>query len=138
MAEVLGRYSKAGRVADRITWLRAAVTRSGPRPDSEPEWRPRALSRRLSADQLERMREEYRQGEGCTVLARRYGVSENALLTQLKRTGVVLREPGRKVTVENVIEMQRLREQGWTYQAIADRFGITRVAVSQRLIAKRR
>jgi len=132
LAEVLGRYSKTAQVAERITRIPEARAKSGPRHDHELEWRPHALWRRLSREQLESLAQEYLQGEGSTVLARRYGVSENAVLGQLKREGVALRKPG-KLTAEDVGEMQRLRDHGWTYRDIGNRFGVTRVAVSRRL-----
>ena len=59
-------------------------------------------------------------------------VLENAVLAQLRRAGVELRAAG-KVTADDVEEMRRLRRVGWTYQAIGDEFGVTRVAVTRRL-----
>ena len=41
------------------------------------------------------MVDDYRSGEGSTVLARRYAVSENGVLAFVKRSGVRLRPPGR-------------------------------------------
>jgi hypothetical protein len=37
------------------------------------------------------------------------------------------------VAREDVEEMRRLRQDGWTYTAIGDRFGVTRSAVKLRL-----
>jgi hypothetical protein len=56
----------------------------------EPQWRPHALANRLTRDQLARLIEDYRSGDGCTVLVRRYGVAENGVLAQLKRAGVAI------------------------------------------------
>lgn len=51
---------------------------------------------------------------------------------QLRRCGVVLRPPGR-LSLAHVDEMRRWRQDGWTYAAIGDRFGVTRSAVKLRL-----
>jgi hypothetical protein len=75
---------------------------------------------------------DYLAGEGCTVLSRRYGVSENGVVYQLRRSGVAVRPRG-KVTNQQVEQMRKLRDSGWTYQAIGDLFGITRSAVKLRL-----
>ena len=62
-----------------------------PRPAETKDWRPHALARRLESNELDRMVEDYRSGDGCTVLGRRYGVSQNGVLAHLKRVGVALR-----------------------------------------------
>lgn len=98
-------------------------------------WQPHALKRRFSAARLEQLVADYRSGMGCVVLAQKYGVSENAVLAQLRRAEVELRQPG-KVTPDDVVEMRRLRQLGWTYQAIGEKFGMTRVAVRRRLASK--
>jgi hypothetical protein len=131
-AEVLERYSKFGTLASRIGRVRSGALRTGERPDPPDAWRPQALARRLSTGDLVQMEREYLAGDGCTILSRRYGVSENAVLAHLRRVGLVVRSLG-KVTLDDVTEMRRLRSRGWTYQSIGERFGITRTAVSRRL-----
>jgi len=95
---------------------------------------PRAVAHRLTPARMDRLLQEYRAGDGCTVLARRFGVSESGVLAQLKRAGVAVRPANLgKLTVEDVAAMRRLREAGWTHRAIGERFGVTRQAVGRRL-----
>jgi hypothetical protein len=98
-------------------------------------WQAHALSNRLGTVTLAELVEDYLAGDGSTILARRFGISENAVLAHLKHSGVELRPAG-KVTPDDVIEMHRLRKGGWTYQAIGEKFGITRVAVRRRLMPR--
>ncbi len=77
------------------------------------------------------MTREYEQGEDITVLARRYGISENGVLAHLERSGLPRRHG--KVTDEEVEEMALLREAGWTYRRIGEKYGLTRRSVSRRL-----
>jgi hypothetical protein len=102
-----------------------------PRPP-EPKWVARDVAHRLGEAKLARLVREYEAGDGCTVLSRRYNLSESGVLAQLKRAGVDLRPPG-KVISADVDEMRRLRREGWTFNAIGDRFGITRTAVKLRV-----
>ncbi len=50
----------------------------------------------------------------------------------LARSGIVIRPEG-KITPDGVLEMVRLREAGWTYREIGDKFDVTRYAVAMRL-----
>ena len=96
------------------------------------DWHRHALARRLPPERLDQLVADYQAGDGCTTLAARYGVSENGVLAHLARCGVERRGPG-KVSLDDVVEMARLCQAGWTYQAIGERFGVTRVAVKRRL-----
>jgi hypothetical protein len=128
---VLERYSKSQLTSKRFERMRKAVILSPSRPPEAP-WEPQALNRRLPADELAQIIEEYQAGIGATTLALVHGVSENGLRAQLTRSGVKIRPLG-KVSVDDVAEMARLRANGWTYKAIGEKFGITRTAVSLRL-----
>lgn len=97
---------------------------------------PHAVTRRFSPEQLRQILVEYQAGEGCTSLSRRYGISENAVLALLERAGVPRRPLGR-FTPDDVAEMRRLRQAGWTYREIGEKFGVTKVAVSRRLATGR-
>jgi hypothetical protein len=131
MAEVLERYSKLQSLPKRLERIRKAVNSSPPRPPETP-WEPQALNRRLPADELEQIILEYQAGVGATTLALVHGVSENGLRGHLTRSGIAIRPLG-KLTPEQVAELRRLRSEGWTLQAIADRYGVTRHAVRHRL-----
>jgi hypothetical protein len=130
-AEVLERYSKFQTIPNRLERIRKAVVSSPLRP-RDRHWEPQALNRRLPADELAQIIEEYQAGIGATTLARVHGISENGLRGHLTRCGIAIRPLG-KVTEDAVAEMARLRVAGWTYKAIGERFGITRSAVSLRL-----
>jgi DNA-binding transcriptional regulator LsrR (DeoR family) len=75
---------------------------------------------------------DYRSGVGCSRLARKYGLAETTVLAKLRTAGVEIRTHG-KLSPEDMVEVRRLRAAGWTQQQIADRFGVTRAAVSLRL-----
>lgn len=81
---------------------------------------------------MEGMAADYAAGMGCVLLARKYGVSDNTVLDRLKAAGVEIRARG-KLSQEQVVELFRLRAEGWTQQALADRYRVTRTAVSLRL-----
>jgi hypothetical protein len=102
-----------------------------PRP-AEARWTAQNLTHRLGKATVARLVRDYEAGDGCTTLARRYGLSENGVLAEVKRSGVELRPPG-KLTEVDVAEMARLRAAGWTYRAIGQRFGVSRTAATARL-----
>lgn len=137
VAEVLGRYSNDKSVAARLERVaKALVEAQAGRTDTNPvprqDWHPHALDSRLSATQKASLVGRYRDGEGSSTLARAFGLSENGVLALLRRLGVALRPPS-KVTAADRTGMQRLRQAGWTYAAIGERFGVTRVTVSRQL-----
>lgn len=78
------------------------------------------------------MSADYASGMGCVLLSRKYGVAENTVLVHLKASGVELRPRG-KLTPEEAEELVRLRQDGWTLRALAERYGVSRAAVSSRL-----
>jgi hypothetical protein len=133
LADVLARYSRGLPTARRIGRVRRALAEMPPRP-AEVLWVAHGVARRLGQTTVAQLVRDYKSGDGCRILARRYNLSENGVLAQLKRSGVVLRPPA-KVTVTDFAEMARLRASGWTYRALGERFGMTRTAVSARLNA---
>ena len=134
MAEVLGRYSNdkaaQGRMGRAVEGL--SLNPSNEARPSKSRWKRHALRKRLSPEEKATLVQRYIEGEASPVLAKAFGLSENGVLAQLRRSGVKLRPLG-KVTPADVHEMRRLRARGLTYQAIGDRYGITRVSVSKRL-----
>ncbi len=133
MAEVLGRYSKLEPVQKKALAARqAAETERRAEPWEAPDVSSARRVRQLLAGEMDAIVTAYQSGVGCTTLARKYGISEETMRVHLKAAGVVMR-PVEKVTAEQVVEMAQLRQAGWTLQAIADRFGVTRVAVYHRL-----
>ena len=101
-------------------------------PWQAPTLRGVTRVRRLLADEINGIEADYKSGLGCVLIARKYGISDNTVLAHLKAAGVQIRPRG-KLTVEDLVEIRRLRSEGWTQQRIADRFGVTRAAMSLRL-----
>ncbi len=137
VAGVLGRYSNDRAVGARLAQVRRALTEaegalSVPGSRQAAQWRSHALASRLDTAQTSLLVERYMSGEGSSTLARAFGLSENGVLAQLRRSGAKIRPLG-KVTPAEVQEMARLRERGLTYKAIGDRYGITRASVAKRL-----
>lgn len=130
-AELLARYSRHDVAAMRMKRIGKATAAGEVRTVERKVWQRHAIARRLSSAQLASMRAEYERGEDSPLLAQRYGISENSVLAQLERCGVPRRHG--RVSAEDVVEMARLREAGWTYRRIGERFGLTRRSVSRRL-----
>jgi transposase len=101
-------------------------------PWEAPALRGVTRVRRLMAVEIEAMVVDYQTGMGCVQLARKYGVSDNTVLVRLKAAGVELRPRG-KLTPTEAAELVRLRREGWTLTALAERYGVTRAAVHWRL-----
>lgn len=74
---------------------------------------------------------DYVSGLSASQVADKYGVSLTTVLDRLRKAGVT--RPLGKVTPEDVVEMARLRQAGWTYREIGERYGVTRHAVAMRL-----
>jgi transcriptional regulator len=53
----------------------------------------------------------------------------------LRQQGAEIRSGG-KLSAEDLVDVRRLRAEGWSHQKIADRFGVTRSAISIRLKAE--
>lgn len=132
LAGVLGRYSQDRGVQARMDRVMQAPDVLEHRRGSEEPPQSHALRRRLSWSQQEELVRRYEAGEGCSNLARVFGISENGVLGQLRRSGVVLRTPG-KLSEEDVASMRMLRAQGMTHKTIAEQFGVTRSVVTRRL-----
>lgn len=79
---------------------------------------------------------DYEAGMGSVSLSRKYGVPVNTLLDWLRREGVEIRSGG-KLSAADMGEVRQLRSDGWSHEKIADRFGVTRSAVSLRLARER-
>lgn len=130
MAEVVRGYYRYDATPRVLCRVRRAKTRevSG----DSVSWQPHAVFSRPRPHDVAQIGTQYEAGDGCTVLSRRWTLSENAVLALLRSQSVTLRPAG-KVTAEDVVQMRRLRERGWTYRAIGEKYMITRMAVSRRL-----
>ena len=85
---------------------------------------------RMTPEAILAMVSDYEVGIGR--LARMYGVSDSTVLARLKAAGVEFREKPAAAPQE-VLEMARLRDEGWTQTQIGAEFGISRQAVCLRL-----
>ncbi len=84
------------------------------------------------------MAQEYLAGVGSYRLARKYVVSESTVLARLRRMGIEtsVSEVELQQRADDTAEMGRLRQAGWTYRAIGERFGLTRQGVAKRVSAQ--
>ncbi|ALX03441.1 hypothetical protein AERYTH_01365 [Aeromicrobium erythreum] len=93
--------------------------------------------RRGLEEQRDAMVADYLSGKGSVLLARKYGLVDSTVIKHLKASGVRMRT-GEKLTSEDMIEVSRLRQSGWSHQRIADQFGANRSTVSPRLRREQR
>lgn len=93
-------------------------------------------TRQILAGHEAAVRMDYEAGMGSVSLSRKYGVPVNTLLDWLRREGVEIRSGG-KLSAADMGEVRQLRSDGWSHEKIADRFGVTRSAVSLRLARER-
>ncbi|HEY0890879.1 MAG TPA: hypothetical protein VGE38_14830 [Nocardioides sp.] len=82
--------------------------------------------------QAEEIRERYEAGGTCQGLAREYGVPESTMRDFFRRQGIVMRPLG-KIAAADVPGMVQLREAGWAYREIGEKYSVTRHAVAMRL-----
>lgn len=94
-------------------------------------------TRQILSGHEQSVRMDYEAGMGSVSLSKKYGVPVNTLLDWLRREGVEIRSGG-KLTAADMIEIKQLRSDGWSHERIADRFGVSRSAVSLRLSRERR
>lgn len=95
LAEVLGRYSKNRAALARIEPASRAVAPRAVTGQAALAPKAHALSRRLTPAQQDELVRRYQAGQGCSTLGREFGVSENAVLAQLRWAGVQVRVPGK-------------------------------------------
>jgi hypothetical protein len=96
MAEVLARYSNLGIPGKRLQKAREEAEKDRrPEPWESPELRGVTRVRQVVVGQIEQLVKDYRDGMGCVLLARKYGVAQATVLTHLKAAGVELRPRGK-------------------------------------------
>lgn len=129
----MGRYSNLGETGVAIAAARdRATSEQRIEPWVEPQISRDVRVRRRLEEQRDALVADYLSGMGSVVLARKYEISDSTVIKHLKAAGVQMRT-GEKLTTEDMVEVRRLRDEGWTQQQIADRFGVTRSTVSIRL-----
>lgn len=127
MVEILPEYSRVARhYLPTVDALRRAQASTTQRDDPLPSCTPakgsrRALSLRLSADQLDAIVSRYEAGESTTALAREYAISHSSILRLFSQRGVQTRARG--LTPEKEREVLRLRAQGLIIRDVAKRVG---------------
>lgn len=85
----------------------------------------------------------YREGQSLSAIARTTGMSWESVARLLDRAGVRptrdpnlrsgMRRRGQVLSDQDVAEARRLRALGWSLQKIADKFGVHRETLRQRL-----
>lgn len=94
------------------------------RPSEPP--RARQIHVRLSATQAIAMLAEYQATSiSANALAKKYGIHSQTVLDHLKRAGIDSRKNRVKISAEQLPEVQRLRQQGWTWARIGEKYDCT-------------
>ncbi|NJC24238.1 DNA invertase Pin-like site-specific DNA recombinase [Arthrobacter pigmenti] len=83
-------------------------------------------NKKLTPVEVDELVELYAAGTSVRDLTRLFGIHEQTVKAHLRRRGVTLR-PLRALTPEQHRHASELRDTGWSYQRIGDRFGITDV-----------
>lgn len=99
---------------------------------------PRIYERRTTAEQDEEMIRRYVAGESSLALAREYGFKTHiSVLQRVRAAGQSVAARGNRVkdmTEAQVAEILRLRDRGWSQEAIARELGTSQAKVSACLI----
>jgi DNA invertase Pin-like site-specific DNA recombinase len=112
-----------------------ALLRKLPRPDaplrpSSPGRKP-GRARRLSAEKIEQLVEDYETGATVYELGERFGISRKTVSTILHRHQVPMRRRG--LSPEQIEEIVRLHEAGWSLARIGKRMDVDAQTVRRRL-----
>jgi DNA-directed RNA polymerase specialized sigma24 family protein len=80
---------------------------------------------------MDQLVQDYLGGLSAGATARKYGVNTQTVLNQLKKRGILSRpNPGPVIAGQNLKEALVLRAEGWTYAAIGEKYGVSRIAVT--------
>ena len=94
--------------------------------------------RRTSELDLERARQLYEAGLSFSQVGREIGYSATYLARRFKAAGIPARPEGRPLTTPapavDLDELVTLREHGWTYPRLAERYGLSADAVRTRYL----
>ena len=80
-------------------------------------------------EQKQQIVDLYLAGEGCTSLAKKFGVHENSILKQLKRAGVEIRNAVRKILPEDHAKIVEMYQQEMSAPKIAEHFNCSHVLI---------
>ncbi|WP_129670194.1 helix-turn-helix domain-containing protein [Phytoactinopolyspora endophytica] len=84
--------------------------------------RSRQIQGRLDAAETDGLIEAYREGLTVRELAVKFGIERRTASAHLRRRGVPMRQRGLSPAQKD--QARALREQGWSYGRIGDKFGI--------------
>ena len=93
--------------------------------------RERQVQRRLTAEQVDQLRSEYRAGASMKDLAKQWRLHRTTVAAHLRRGGVALRRQG--VPDARLSEAVRLYGEGWSCQRLAERHSCDDETVRQAL-----
>lgn len=135
MVEILGRYSKSPQPKSRVGQAQQ-VTDAARLSENSTTTRDipktHAIRRRLRPDVLTQLVDDYKAGTSSVALARSYCVSVQAVLDEIRRAGIEPRQrPG--LSESEVKELHTLRAAGWSHRQLAERYKVSRQAISRRL-----
>lgn len=93
--------------------------------------RERQIQRRLTAEQVDQLLDEYRAGASMKDLANQWRLHRTTVAAHLRRAGVAPRRRG--VPAARLLEAVRLYGQGWSCKRLAERYGCDDETVRQAL-----
>ena len=91
-------------------------------PTVEDHSTPHRQLVRLTQAQIDRLLEGYESGKTVYELGAQFGIHRTAASRYVKQRGVVMRRQGVDESYRG--EILRLREQGWSFTRLGERFGV--------------
>jgi hypothetical protein len=95
--------------------------------------KPRQKRNRLDAATQAKLVQDYESGDSLGVVAKKYHVDPQTAARHLMVADVPIRPNPVKILPTDLPAIHQLRTDGWSLQAIADRYSCSAVAVANRL-----
>lgn len=90
---------------------------------------------RLSQELMDQVVNDYLSGMSANACGRKYGIDTHTVLNNLTKRGFVTRtRTGPQLAGEALQQARDLRGQGWSYHAIGDEFGVSRMTARAALL----
>lgn len=102
-------------------------------PDYEPKRTIRQEQRRLTAAESEVLCREYQDGTSTYQLAKKWDINRHTVTAILKRNGIEQRDHTRRLSDGELAEAQALHAEGWSVNALAQRYAMSPKTMKNRL-----
>ncbi|MBN9151531.1 MAG: helix-turn-helix domain-containing protein, partial [Micrococcales bacterium] len=102
-------------------------------PDYEPERLIRQEQKRLKRAEIAALIVDYRGGMSTYQLAAKWQINRHSVSAILNREGVERRSNAVKLTEAELIEAEALYAEGWSMNALAERYGVDPKTMKSRL-----